>query len=83
MPKPPEGQSRWAASLREAFVARLVGDAPAPQELHGARIDEVRRGERDGLVALLHQKARDSTPAELDGQPEPARPTSDDEHREV
>ena len=69
--------------LGRAGLAHLVGDAPAPEELHGAGVLGVGAGMRDGAVALLDQQARDAAPAEIGGEAEADRPPSDDQDRRV
>ena len=70
-------------SPRRAGLAHPVGDAPAPEELHGARVFGVGARMRDGAVALLDQQALDAAPAEIGRKAEADRPASDDQDRSV
>jgi hypothetical protein len=69
--------------LGRAGCAHLLGDAPAPEELHGAGVLGIGARMRDATVALLDQKATDAAPAEVDGEAKPDRPAADDQHRNV
>jgi hypothetical protein len=50
-----------------------VRDTPAPTELHGADIHLIHLRRDDLAVSLLHQRARNATPAELPCKSEPDR----------
>ena len=65
---------------RERAVEHLVGDAPAPAELHGADVHLVHLRRDDRAVALLDQLAGDAAPAELGGERQTDRPAADDQN---
>ena len=69
--------------LGRADRAHLIGDPPAPEELHGAGVLGIGAGVRDGAVALLDQEAFDAAPAEIDGEAEADRPAAHDQHRDM
>ena len=66
---------------RERAVVHLVGDAPAPAELHGADVHLVHLRRDDGAVALLDQQAGHAAPAELARERQTDRPAADDQNR--
>ena len=66
---------------RRAGLLDALGDPPAAEQLHGARVLRGGAGMRDRAVALLHHRAFDAAPAEIGGEPEPDRPAADDQDR--
>jgi hypothetical protein len=64
----------------ERAVQHLVGDAPAPAELHRADVDLVHLGRGDRAVGLLDQLAADAAPAEVGRECEAHRPAADDKN---
>jgi len=66
---------------RRAIALHPFGDAPAPQQLHGARVERGRARVIDHAVALLDDEAAHAAPAEFACQRKADRPGSDNQYR--
>src|SRR5439155_23976205 len=60
-------------------VAHVLGNAPAPAELHRAHADEVHLGMLDAAIGLLDDGAGVTAPAEIARKRKPDRARADDE----